>query len=256
MPSDWPVIRARTIVPGAWSPASFVWAKPSVRPRSGRSIRSSTERPCIAARWRGDALAGSARRRAARSSHGRGRDLRHPGGGRARAGAEREDVQPGQAALLDQPQRVLEHRLGLGGEAGDQVGAEDDVGAGGADLLAEADGVVAEVAALHSLEDQVVAGLEGEVQVRHQARLAGDRLHEQRVGLDRVDGGEAQARQVGDAAEDRGDEVAEARRARQVGAPGGEVDAGQHDLDEAALRQAGDLLDDDAAGTERELPRP
>ncbi len=44
-----------------------------------------------------------------------------------RARAEREDVQEGQAGLLHQLQRVLEHLVGLGREAGDQVGAEGGV---------------------------------------------------------------------------------------------------------------------------------
>ncbi len=33
-----------------------------------------------------------------------------------------------QAAVVDERQRVFEHGLGLGREAGDQIGAEDDVG--------------------------------------------------------------------------------------------------------------------------------
>ena len=109
--------------------------------------------------------------------------------------------------------------------------------------LAEGDGVVAQVAALHPLQDQVVAGLQRQVQVRHQPRLAGDRLDQPRVGLDLVDRREPQPRQVRHAGEDRGDEVAEPRRALEVGAPARQVDAGQHHLVEAAVDQPRDLRD-------------
>jgi hypothetical protein len=89
-------------------------------------------------------------------------------------------MQPGEPALLHQPQRVLEHRLRLGREARDDVGAEGHVGAQPARLVAEADGVVAQVPPLHPLEDQVVARLQAEVQMRHQARLGRDGLHQRR----------------------------------------------------------------------------
>jgi hypothetical protein len=56
------------------------------------------------------------------------RQLRHAGRRRALAGREREDVQMRQPAFLDDRERILEHRLGLGRKAGDDVGAEDDVG--------------------------------------------------------------------------------------------------------------------------------
>ena len=96
-----------------------------------------------------------------------------------------------------------------------------------------------QVAALHPLQDHVVAGLQRQVQVRHQPRLAGDRLDQPRVGLDRVDRGEPQPRQVRHPPQDRGDQIAEPRRAVEVGAPAGQVDAGQHHLVEAALRPGG-----------------
>ena len=49
---------------------------------------------------------------------------------------------------------------------------------------AEGDRVVAEVPPLHPLQDHVVAGLQRQVQMRHQPRLAGDRLDQPRVRLD------------------------------------------------------------------------
>ena len=56
-------------------------------------------------------------------------DLPDHSGGR-RAGARRigKDVQIGEAAFLDEIERALEHRLALGGEPRDQIGAEDEAG--------------------------------------------------------------------------------------------------------------------------------
>ena len=120
------------------------------------------------------------------------------------SGAVRKDVQPGQAAFVDQAQRVLEHRLGLGRKAGDEVGAEHHLRPRGPHRGAEGDRVVAAVPPLHPLQDHVVARLQRQVQVRHQPRLAGDRLDQPRVRLDLVDRGEPQPRQVRHAAKHLG----------------------------------------------------
>jgi hypothetical protein len=113
---------------------------------------------------------------------------------------------------------------------------------------AEGDGVVAQVAALHPLQDQVVAMLQRQVQMRHQARLRRDGEHQVVVGLDGIDGADPQARQVRDQSQDAHHQVAEPRRARQVAAPAGQVHAGQHDLVVAAIHQAFDLVHHDACG--------
>ena len=63
------------------------------------------------------------------------------------------------------------------------------------------------------------------------------------VDLDRIDGGEAQALELRHMAEDGAHQPAELRAARQVGAPGGDVDAGQHHLGIAVLGQPAHLLD-------------
>ena len=59
--------------------------------------------------------------------------------------------------------------------------------------VAEGDGVGARVAALHALEDHVVAGLQRQMQMRHQPRVVGERIEQIGVGLDRVDRGQPQA---------------------------------------------------------------
>ena len=61
----------------------------------------------------------------------------------------------------------------------------------------------AAVAALHPLEDQVVAGLQRQMEMGQQPRLARDQLHQRVVDLDAVERGQAQAlqpRQVGEQA--------------------------------------------------------
>ncbi len=122
--------------------------------------------------------------------------LRHARGGRSGARGEGEDVEKREPAIVDERAGVLKHRVGLGREAGDEVGAEDDVGAKPPDLVAEADGVGAAVPALHALQDHVVARLQREMQMRHQPLLLGDGAHQLRVGLDGIDRGEAEARKL------------------------------------------------------------
>ena len=150
----------------------------------------------------------------------------------------------GQPAFLDDLFRVLEHRVGLGREAGDDVGAEDDVGAQFAHILAEADRLVAQMPALHALQDHVVAGLQRQMQMRHQPRLGGDGVEQIVVGLDRIDRGQPQALHVGHLLAG-----CVLTSLPSFGAPGrsapkaGHVDAGQHDLGIAVAGQPLDLLD-------------
>ncbi len=139
-------------------------------------------------------------------------------------------MQEREPGLLDQRQGVFEHRLGLGRKAGDQVGAEGGVGAHGADLAHQLQGVGAAVAALHPLQDHVVAGLQRQVQVGHQPRLDSQAAHQVGVDLGRVDGRQPQARQLGDQLQDPRDELAERRLAGQVRPPARHVHAGQHHL--------------------------
>ena len=68
-------------------------------------------------------------------------------------------------------------------------------GAGCLDPLDGAHRLGTAVAALHALEDHVVAGLQREVEVRHQPRLAGDQLEQGVIDLDAVERRQAQARQ-------------------------------------------------------------
>ncbi len=149
-------------------------------------------------------------------------------------------MQMRQPAFVDDVERVFEHRLGLGRKAGDQIGAEDHVGAKCAHLLAEANGVGAEVPPLHPLQDHVVAGLQRQVEMRHQPLFLGDRPHQVVVGLDAVDGGKPQPLEAGHHLEDR---QRPARRGWALPgrsrAIGGDIDAGQHDFRDSRCRRGG-----------------
>ena len=203
-------------------------------------------------------------RRRPRRAAGRRRALtmagrqRHPRGGRALARAERKDVQIGEAAHSSTSASVASNIASSSvGETGDEVGAEGDVRAQAAGLGAEGDGVGAGVAALHALEDHVVARLERQMQMRHQPRLFGDEPQQRWIGLDRIERGDPQALPVpAPACRIFAARSPELRRPRQVGAVGGDVDAGQDDLGSAALDQAADLPTTSPIGTLRELPRP
>ena len=109
-----------------------------------------------------------------------------------------------------------------------------------------ADRIAARMAPLHALQDHVVARLQRQMEVRHEPLLLGDRADQRVVGLDRIDRGEAQPLELRHVAEDGADQLAEARPARQVGAVGGDVDAGQDDFAIAVRDELADLLDDRA----------
>ena len=127
-----------------------------------------------------------------------------------------------------------------------------------AHLGAEADRVGAQMAALHALQDEVVAGLQREVQMRHQPRL---RRRSRRAGRRSASTESIEERRSrsssGTCAQDRLDQRAERRRARQVAAVARDVDAGQHDLARAVLDEAAaPARPRRPSARERELPRP
>ena len=66
----------------------------------------------------------------------------------------------GEAAILDQLQRLGEMRLGFGREAHDEVGPEHDVGPQSAQPPAKRERLGAAVPPLHALEDEVRARLQ------------------------------------------------------------------------------------------------
>ena len=99
---------------------------------------------------------------------------------------------------------------------------------------------------LHALEDQIVARLQREMEMRHEPRLLGDGAKRLCIDLDRIERRQPQPLELRHQLQDPPNESAERRPARQVGAVGGDVDAGQHHLADPAGDQPADLLDRDA----------
>src|SRR5215472_13982553 len=170
-------------------------------------------------------------------------DLRHGRGGRAGPRREREDVEMREPACIDEIERARKHVLGLGREPGDDVAAEDDVRPQSTHRFAEGDGIGAQMPALHALQDEIVARLQREMQMRHQPRVAGERIEEVADGLDRVDRRESQPRELRHVFQNLLHQCAELGRAREIPAIAGEIDAGENDLAIAARAEPAHLRD-------------
>ena len=136
-------------------------------------------------------------------------ELRHARGRRAGPRRKRKDMQLRQPAFVDEIERAREHIVALGREAGDDVGAEGDVGPQPAHPVAERDGVSARMPPLHALEDEIVAGLQRQMQMRHQPRLVGQGIEQIAIGLDRIDRRQPQTRELWDVLEDALDQRAQ-----------------------------------------------
>ena len=100
----------------------------------------------------------------------------------------------------------------------------------------------------HALENQIIARLQGKMEVGHEPLLLRKSAHELAVGFDRIDRRQAQAFQILSRLEDAAHETAERRPARQIIAPGGNIDAREHDFRVAVGDKTPDLLDDIAGG--------
>ena len=104
----------------------------------------------------------------------------------------------------------------------------------------------ARMPALHPLQNHVVAGLQRQMQMRHQPLVIGDDVEQIAIGLDGIDRRNPQPLQFRHVPQNLFCQLPEFRRARQVGAVAREIDARQHDLGMAALGQRADLFDDRA----------
>ena len=161
-------------------------------------------------------------------------ELRHARRRRVRARREGEDVGGDDVAIVEQSQASSAPfpRFRSGKPA---IRSAPIVASGRAALIRSTmrDRVGAAVAALHPLEDHVVAGLQRQMEMRHQPRLAGDQLEQGLVDLDAVERGQAQALQAR-----LGGEQALAERA-EAAFVAGDVDPGEDDLLRAARRSRG-----------------
>ena len=99
---------------------------------------------------------------------------------------------------------------------------------------------------LHPLQDEVAAGLQGQMQMRHQTRLLGDQPPQIVVDRRRIQRRQAQPRQFRHLRQQPAHELAQARPARQIGAVRGDIDPGQHDFLKPALHQRPHLRHDGA----------
>ncbi len=192
------------------------------------------------ARWAARARSPASRSARARARRTVRRHLRHAGGGGAVARRVREDVQPGQAEVADRGQRVGEHPIGLGRKSGDQVGAENDVGAGAAQAIDDAGGVGARMAALHPLQHQIVRRLQAEMDVRHQPRFAGEGGDEVVVDRRRIEAGQPKPGKQWHPPQQRAHHVPKGRTVRQVRTVRADIDAGQHHLKMTGIDEAFD----------------
>ena len=95
----------------------------------------------------------------------------------------------------------------------------------------------------HALQNHVVAGLQRQMQMRHQPRIVGDGVEQIGIGLDRIDRGNAQPLQLRHMPQDLLRQHSEPGHARKIGAIAGEIDSGQHDLGMAALSKRPHLID-------------
>ncbi len=168
-------------------------------------------------------------------------------------------MQIGEAAALDEVERVGEHGLGLGREAGDEIGAEDrHPGRRRRTSSQKRMASSRTMAALHALQDQIVAGLHREVKMRHQTRFGGDGFEQviDRLRLDRrtrgASGGSS-GTPLSTCLTRRPSDIG----ARKVGAVGCDVDAGEDDFGGASCdERCGPVRRPRRLATERDGPRP
>ena len=76
-------------------------------------------------------------------------------------------MQPCQGAILDQTQRVFEHFFGLGGKAGNDIGAKGHVRSQAFGLLAKGNRIFAQMPPFHAFKNHIVPSLQAEMQMRH-----------------------------------------------------------------------------------------
>ena len=153
----------------------------------------------------GDAAASpAARSRAARSLTRARSSCGMRAAGVPSRGLEREDVKIGQPAFLDDVERVREHRVGLGREAGDDVGAEDDIGPQRAHLL-DRSAIASSRRCRRFMRFRIMSSPACSDRCRCGISRGSSamRVHQIVVGLDGVDRGQPQPRQVRHLPQDR-----------------------------------------------------
>ncbi len=95
-------------------------------------------------------------------------------------------MQEGEIAFFHQIHRTLEHFVSLGRKARDDIGAERDIRPQSPHLRAEIDRIRARVPPLHPLQNQIVARLQRQMQMRHQAFILRDHVEQIAIDLDLI----------------------------------------------------------------------
>ena len=151
------------------------------------------------------------------------------------------------AHLLDDAQRILELRIRLAGEADDEVARQGDVRPRLPHSLDDAQIALGAVAAVHCLEDAVIARLHRQVEERHQlvdVAMRGDQAVAHVVGMA---GGVADAAQVCDLRQFADQAIHALHPALVILAgPGVHILPQQRDLARAAVDQRLGFIDDRA----------
>ena len=149
-----------------------------------------------------------------------------------------------ETAGVDHVERGVEHRFRLCRKADDEVGAIDDIGPPLAQRAADLNGALPRMAALHALQDQIVAGLQRQMQMRAKPRIFRKSLDEICVDFDAIDRRETQPFKFWKAAQQQTHEAPERPTFAKVDAVAREIDARQHDLLLAARDKRAGLRDD------------
>ena len=125
-------------------------------------------------------------------------DLRHARRRRSRPRRERKDVQVRQAAFVDQLERASNMRpRSRSGKPAIRSAPNTMSGRRRRTCSQKAMASRAQVPPLHALEDEIVAGLQRQVQMRHQPLVLGEGVEQIAVGLDRIDRGQPQPLELG-----------------------------------------------------------
>ena len=141
--------------------------------------------------------------------------------------------------IVEQFQTVLRHFLSFGGKSGDEIGANRRIATCRPDPLDRSDRVCATVAPLHPLENQVIAGLEGKMEVGKEPLLSSDEVEQGLVHLNSVERGESQSNKPRLGSEKA---LAELSKSSLIIC---DVDAGEDDLPRAAVDFAGNCITDE-----------
>ncbi len=147
-----------------------------------------------------------------------------------------EDVNPGKAAFPEKGQGFLEFLLSLAGKTGNQVRGDGGTAEG---LIQQLHGLEIPggvILPVHPLQGGVAPALQGQVELMAQVRQ-----HGRPAAEGRRDGSGLQTAQpethAGDGGAEGLQQVHKGQPRAQVPAPGGNLDAGEHQLPVALLRQ-------------------